>query len=103
MNTGSPLMDAQSDFMASVMASPGEDATRLPAPSTPQKDGEERFVLPLVLSPTCRNPAVMREDGRAMAVDSPVRTKLQPYLPRLTLDWLAAEPECLHRGLDGSM
>src|SRR5262245_19049369 len=38
-----------------------------------------------------------------MLTDSSVRDLLRPYLPRLTLEWLATEPECLHREVDGSM
>jgi class 3 adenylate cyclase/tetratricopeptide (TPR) repeat protein len=43
----------------------------------------------------------MMEPG--MLTDSPVRDLLRPYLPRLTLEWLATEPECLHREVEGSM
>jgi class 3 adenylate cyclase/predicted ATPase len=39
-----------------------------------------------------------------MAVSLPtVRERLQPYLPRLTLGWLADEPDALHRSIDGSV
>ena len=34
---------------------------------------------------------------------SPVRSRLQPYLPRLTLEWLADDPERRHREVDGSV
>jgi hypothetical protein len=34
---------------------------------------------------------------------SPIRGRLQPYLPRLTLEWLAMEPDRLHRAVDASM
>lgn len=38
-----------------------------------------------------------------MVTTSPIRGRLQPYLPRLTLEWLATEPDRLHRSVDGSM
>lgn len=38
-----------------------------------------------------------------MIVESPVREKLQPYLPRLELEWLSKDPERLHLGVDGSV
>ncbi len=38
-----------------------------------------------------------------MVTSSQVRVRLQPYLPRLSLEWLATEPERLHRRVDGSM
>ena len=38
-----------------------------------------------------------------MITTSPIRGRLQPYLPRLTLEWLATEPDRLHRAVDGSM
>jgi class 3 adenylate cyclase/tetratricopeptide (TPR) repeat protein len=34
---------------------------------------------------------------------SAVRSRLQPYLPRLTLEWLAEEPDRLHRRVDASV
>jgi class 3 adenylate cyclase len=34
---------------------------------------------------------------------SAVRSRLQPYLPRLTLEWLAQEPDRLHRRVDASV
>ena len=38
------------------------------------------------------------------AITTPaVRSRLQPYLPRLTLEWLADEPDRLHRRVDASM
>jgi class 3 adenylate cyclase/tetratricopeptide (TPR) repeat protein len=38
-----------------------------------------------------------------MVTSDSVRTKLQPYLPRLTLEWLADDPSLLHRTIDGSI
>ncbi len=32
-----------------------------------------------------------------------LRTRLQPYLPRLTLEWLAEDPNVRHRVIDGSL
>ncbi len=38
------------------------------------------------------------------AITTPaVRSRLQPYLPRLTLEWLADEPDRLHRRVDASV
>jgi class 3 adenylate cyclase/predicted ATPase len=34
---------------------------------------------------------------------SAVRSRLQPYLPRLTLEWLAEDPDRLHRRVDASV
>ena len=34
---------------------------------------------------------------------SRLRSRLQPYLPRLTLEWLADDPERRHREVDGSV
>ncbi len=38
-----------------------------------------------------------------MDANAPVRTLLQPYLPRLTLEWLASDPAARHRAVDGSV
>ncbi len=38
-----------------------------------------------------------------MIVHSRVREMLQPYLPRLVLEWLASEPECRYRAVDGTV
>jgi hypothetical protein len=32
-----------------------------------------------------------------------IRSSLQPYLPRLTLQWLAEDPKALHRAVNGSV
>ena len=38
-----------------------------------------------------------------MVTASTVKSRLQPYLPRLTLQWLAEDPKALHRAVDGSV
>lgn len=38
-----------------------------------------------------------------MVTASTVKSSLQPYLPRLTLQWLAEDPTALHRAVDGSV
>src|SRR6478672_3773458 len=38
-----------------------------------------------------------------MELDASVQSRLQPYLPRLTLEWLATEPDRRHRSVDGSV
>jgi class 3 adenylate cyclase/tetratricopeptide (TPR) repeat protein len=38
-----------------------------------------------------------------MVMQQTVRSSLQPYLPRLTLEWLAKDPGSLHRAVDGSV
>ena len=38
-----------------------------------------------------------------MVMQQTVRGSLQPYLPRLTLEWLANDPRALHRTVDGSV
>ena len=38
-----------------------------------------------------------------MATTSTLHTRLQPYLPRLTLEWLAESPDARHRLVDGSL
>ena len=38
-----------------------------------------------------------------MASERTVRSSLQPYLPRLTLQWLAQTPTDLHQAVDGSV
>ncbi|MDH5224102.1 MAG: adenylate/guanylate cyclase domain-containing protein, partial [Actinomycetota bacterium] len=38
-----------------------------------------------------------------MVTQPTIRGSLQPYLPRLTLQWLAEDPKALHRAVDGSV
>ena len=38
-----------------------------------------------------------------MEASPSVRTTLQPYLPRLTLEWLASDPGARHRAVEGSV
>ena len=54
-----------------------------------------------------RNPPFRQPlDRPAMAAHGDAadgRGSLQPYLPRLTLEWLANDPSALHRAVDGSV
>src|SRR4051812_2112989 len=37
------------------------------------------------------------------ATGTSVHARLQPYIPRLTLEWLADSPDQVHRSLEGTM
>src|SRR3954451_5891583 len=44
------------------------------------------------------------DDGGPMASQQlSVHSRLQPYIPRLTLEWLATEPDRIHRSLEATL
>src|SRR3954454_21513011 len=44
------------------------------------------------------------DDGGPMASQQlSVHSRLQPYIPRLTLEWLATEPDRIHRSVEGTV
>src|SRR3954462_5592121 len=47
---------------------------------------------------------VSGDDDHPMASQQlSVHSRLQPYIPRLTLEWLATEPDRIHRSVEGTL